>query len=66
MIEEIDHWIGKIIQRLEDAGELDNTMIIYTSDHGEMLGKKLTERSALYCVRGSSEGVKTSCWLHEI
>ncbi len=34
----VDYNIGKILQQLEDMGEYDNTLIIFTSDHGEMLG----------------------------
>ncbi len=38
MIENIDRWIGLYEERLEERGELDDTIVIYTSDHGEMLG----------------------------
>lgn len=34
----IDYQVGRIIEYLENEGELDNTLIIYTSDHGELLG----------------------------
>lgn len=34
----IDEWIGKILATLEGTGMLDNTWVIFTSDHGEMLG----------------------------
>lgn len=34
----IDEWVGKILQTLERKEELDNTLIIFNSDHGEMLG----------------------------
>ncbi len=34
MIEHIDRGIGKIIDRLEKAGDLDNTLILFTSDNG--------------------------------
>lgn len=37
-IEAIDDHIGYIMAALERRGMLDNTFIIYTSDHGEMLG----------------------------
>lgn len=33
----IDEQIGRIIQKLKDIGEYDNTLIIFSSDHGEML-----------------------------
>jgi arylsulfatase A-like enzyme len=38
LVTEVDDAIGQIIQKLRDIGEYDNTLIIYTSDHGEMLG----------------------------
>ncbi|WP_458683402.1 sulfatase family protein [Prescottella equi] len=38
MIENIDRHLGSFLDRLEREGELENTVIIYTSDHGEMLG----------------------------
>ncbi len=34
----IDEGIGKIIAALEAAGTLDDTLIIFTSDHGDALG----------------------------
>jgi len=34
----VDKNIGRILKALEEAGELDNTFIIFSSDHGEMLG----------------------------
>jgi arylsulfatase A-like enzyme len=38
MIENIDRWLGIYIEQLKKTGELDNTLIVYSSDHGEMLG----------------------------
>jgi arylsulfatase len=38
MIENIDRWFGRYIDELRQRGDLDNTLIIYSSDHGEMLG----------------------------
>ncbi|MCD6520107.1 MAG: sulfatase-like hydrolase/transferase [Anaerolineae bacterium] len=34
----IDHWVGEILQALEKRGWLDETMIVFWSDHGEMAG----------------------------
>lgn len=34
----IDHWIGAIFDVLATRGLIDNTWIVFTSDHGEMLG----------------------------
>jgi arylsulfatase A-like enzyme len=38
MIENIDRLIGEFIAVVEARGELDNTLIVFSSDHGEMLG----------------------------
>lgn len=38
MIENIDARIGDLIELLRKSGQLDNTCILYSSDHGEMLG----------------------------
>lgn len=38
LVTEIDDWIGKILAKLDELGQTDNTLIIFTSDHGEMLG----------------------------
>ncbi|MFX0083606.1 MAG: sulfatase [Candidatus Hodarchaeota archaeon] len=34
----IDHGVGKILTSLEKLGLEDNTMVIYTSDHGDLMG----------------------------
>lgn len=34
----VDHYIGKVLNKLEEMGIADNTIIVFTSDHGEMLG----------------------------
>ena len=39
MVSLVDQKIGKVITSLQALGQLDNTWIIYTGDHGEMLGE---------------------------
>lgn len=39
MISFMDHWIGKTLDHLETLGILDNTLIVFTSDHGHFLGQ---------------------------
>ena len=39
MITELDEYIGWLWDALERTGQLDNTVFIYTSDHGEALGE---------------------------
>ena len=36
----IDHQVGRLVSLLEDLSLRDNTMIIFTSDHGEFLGER--------------------------
>ncbi|MDP2919261.1 MAG: sulfatase-like hydrolase/transferase [Dehalococcoidia bacterium] len=36
----IDYWVGEIMKALEQRHLLDNTWVIYTSDHGDMLGER--------------------------
>ena len=43
-ITEIDAEFGRLIKKVEDAGQLDNTVVVFTSDHGELLGAH-----RLYC-----------------
>lgn len=38
MVENIDRLLGVYIEELRKRGELDNTLIAFSSDHGEMLG----------------------------
>ena len=38
MIAQIDDQFGRILTFLRNSGEIDNTVVIFTSDHGESLG----------------------------
>jgi arylsulfatase len=38
MIENIDKHVGSMIELVKQRGELEHTIIVYASDHGEMLG----------------------------
>ena len=44
MVSEIDALYGRLIARVEAAGQLDNTLVVLASDHGELLGAH-----GLYC-----------------
>ena len=39
LITELDELIGSILDTLDKTGQRDNTIVVYTSDHGEMLGE---------------------------
>ena len=38
LVSKVDHYIGELLAHLKIIGAYDNTLIIITSDHGEMLG----------------------------
>lgn len=38
MVELVDHNVGRMLDALEDTGQRENTIVIFTSDHGELLG----------------------------
>jgi len=54
MVSLIDKQVGCMVEALERLGTLDNTVIVFTSDHGEMLGDHhLVFKDTLYdCVTG--------------
>ena len=38
MIEQLDHEFGRLLDCLDSTGQRDNTIVVFTSDHGESLG----------------------------
>lgn len=36
----IDKQVKRVLKALEDIGEADNTIVVFTSDHGEMMGSQ--------------------------
>jgi arylsulfatase A-like enzyme len=38
MIEFVDDGVGRIMAAVERLGQLDNTIVVFTSDHGDMMG----------------------------
>ena len=45
----IDEWIGHILDNLRQQGEWERTVIVFTADHGEMMGDHgLVEKSVMY------------------
>jgi arylsulfatase A-like enzyme len=53
LITEVDLHIGRVIKFLKDTGQYDDTLIVVTADHGEMLGdghswSKFTVHDAAY------------------
>ena len=44
----VDELFGRILRRVDEIGARDNTYVIFTSDHGEMLGDR--GRVSKYCL----------------
>lgn len=48
LVSEVDHYIGRILSALRDFGLADNTVVIYTSDHGDFVaGHGMVEKCAV-------------------
>ncbi len=48
MVTEVDDWVGRILRRLDELGLADHTLVIFTSDHGEMLGEHGMQGKGLF------------------
>jgi arylsulfatase A-like enzyme len=48
LVAEVDSHIGRIVEALQQSGEYDNTLIIVTSDHAEMLGEHYVWSKEVY------------------
>jgi arylsulfatase A-like enzyme len=38
MVTQVDEWVGKLLDELDRKGLTENTLVIFVSDHGEMMG----------------------------
>ena len=38
LVSHVDHWVGQILDTLESTGQRENTLVVFTADHGEYLG----------------------------
>jgi len=49
LVTQVDRSIGAILATLEELGLADNTIVVFTSDHGDMMGShRLVEKSIMY------------------
>jgi arylsulfatase A-like enzyme len=49
LVTSIDREVGRVLQALEQSGEAENTIVVFTSDHGEMMGSHgLYAKSQIY------------------
>ncbi|GAB5405841.1 MAG: hypothetical protein Aurels2KO_40720 [Aureliella sp.] len=64
MIAAIDDGVGQIVERLEQSGQLDNTLIVMTSDNGAPL-KKTKPDSPINGDAGGWDGSLNDPWVGE-
>ncbi len=49
LVKEIDDWVGRILDKLDERGFSNNTLVVFMSDHGEMLGSHgMREKNVFY------------------
>ncbi len=48
LIAQLDHHIGRVVSALEEQGLRENTLIVFTSDHGDYLGDHWLGEKDLY------------------
>lgn len=44
----VDEQIGRILDKLEETGQAENTIVIFTADHGEMMGSHGLMQKVVY------------------
>jgi len=69
----VDRQLGKVLEALDASGQAEETLVIFTSDHGEMLGEKgFWAKSTMYesAVRVplilAGPGVVSGDWQHPV
>jgi arylsulfatase A-like enzyme len=49
MVTQVDDWVGKLLDELDRKGIADNTLVVFVSDHGELLGDHgLVSKNKMY------------------
>ncbi len=49
LVSQVDRSVGRILETLEELGLSDNTIVVYTSDHGDMMGAHgMVEKGVMY------------------
>jgi len=51
-LEDTDRWIGDIMKAVEEIGELDNTNLVLTSDHGMLEIKRIININVVFAENG--------------
>lgn len=61
LVSEVDEWVGRILEALEQTGKAANTIVVFLADHGEQLGEHgMREKNHFY--EGSEKVPFIFCW----
>ena len=48
MVEKVDAEIGKVLEALRNAGQQDNTLVVFTADHGDCAGAHMFNQKTVF------------------
>ena len=49
MIEKVDAQVGDVLNALEESGQAEETLIVFTSDHGDCMGAHRWNQKTVFC-----------------
>ena len=52
MVSFIDHQVGRILDALDATGEADNTIVVFSTDHGDYMGDHHMQRKGPFLLEG--------------
>lgn len=62
----LDDMFGQILRALEETGQADNTLVLYTSDHGDYVGEHGLFAKGIPCFKGAYQIPAVVRWPAEI
>ena len=48
LVKQLDDHLGRVFQALEETGRMEDTLVVFTSDHGDYLGDHWLDEKELY------------------
>jgi uncharacterized sulfatase len=62
MVNMLDHYLGRLLAALDEMGARENTLIIFTTDHGDMLGRHGLWGKGIAAYDGHQRIPGIACW----
>lgn len=66
MVSHVDFQTGRLLDYLEALGYADDTLILFNSDHGHMIGENAMAKKGLVCYEGVCRVPTVLCWPGEL